>query len=122
VATLSDEVVKVAVPPESVPLPIWVPLSLNATVPVGVPEGIPSTCAVKVTDWPKTLGLAEETSVVAVVVSAKAAVGAKTPVPANTALATSANGRQCVAASLGQCQRSSTSRPQTLASRSWFEH
>ena len=64
------EVVKVAMPPLSVPVPIGLPPSRNVTVPVGVPVpgATGETVAVKVTDWPKTEGFADE--VTAVVVSA----------------------------------------------------
>lgn len=44
--------------------------SLNVTVPAGVPRPgeLATTVAVSVTDWPKTEGLAEEVTVVVVVV------------------------------------------------------
>ena len=43
------------------------PLSRKVTVPVGVPEpgAEAETVAVKVTDWPKTEGLAEDTTAIA---------------------------------------------------------
>jgi len=53
VATLSDDVVKVAVVTPAVvvnvPVPMLPPLSLKVTVPVGVPV-VADTVAVKVTD------------------------------------------------------------------------
>ena len=53
---------KVAVPPESVAVPIEVPLLRNSTVPVGVPApGLTAdTVAVKVTGW-VALGFGFET-------------------------------------------------------------
>ena len=53
-ATASDDVVKVVVPPLSVPVPIVVVPSMNVTVPVGVPlpGELAVTVAVNVTDWP----------------------------------------------------------------------
>ena len=50
-------VVKVAVPPESVPLPMELPPSRKVTVPVGLPapETPGVTTAVKVTAWPRTV-------------------------------------------------------------------
>ncbi len=69
------EVAKVATPLAlSVPVPSVVAPSLKVTVPVGVPPA-PVTVAVKVTDWPKVEGLADEPS--AVVVSALATVRLK---------------------------------------------
>jgi len=58
----------VATPALSVPVPMEVPLSRKVTVPVGVPDpgAEAETVAVKVTDWPKTEGLAEEVTVVVV--------------------------------------------------------
>ena len=61
------EVLKVAVPPESVPVPSVVVPSLKITVPVAV---LGDTVAVKVTFWPDTVGLAED--VIEVVVGAAA--------------------------------------------------
>ena len=63
----SVEVTKVAVPLLSAPVPKVVAPSLKVTVPVGVPApGADAvTVAVKVTDCPKTDGLAEEETVVA---------------------------------------------------------
>ena len=62
--TPSAEVVKVAVvaPPlvASVPVPSVALPSLNVTVPVGVPEVLEATVAVKVTLWPEEDGFAEE--------------------------------------------------------------
>jgi len=60
--------VNVAVPPDSVPVPSVVVPSRNVTVPVGVPVpgGTTATVAVKVTDCPKTGGLADEATVVVV--------------------------------------------------------
>jgi hypothetical protein len=56
VATGSVEVVKVATPPLSVPVPIVVVPFRNATVPVGMSEPeVGATVAVNVTDWPKTV-------------------------------------------------------------------
>lgn len=67
VPTASAAVLRVATPPLSVPVPnVFVP-SLNVTVPVGVPPAL-VTVAVKVTDCPKTEGLADEVTVVVVVV------------------------------------------------------
>ena len=62
------EVANVATPPASVPVPSVVAPSLNVTVPVGVPDAgdAAATVAVKVTDWPNTLGLAEDPSDVVV--------------------------------------------------------
>jgi hypothetical protein len=62
VATLSDEVLNVAVSPLSVPVPKVVVPSMNVTVPVGVPApgDTAATVAVNVTDWPKTEGFTEE--------------------------------------------------------------
>jgi hypothetical protein len=54
----------------SVPVPMVVPLSLNVTVPVGVPVlpvELSATVALNVTDAPELDGLDEETSVVVVV-------------------------------------------------------
>ena len=52
--------------PDSVPVPRIVALSLNVTVPVGVPAPGETkfTVAVKVTDCPETDGFAEEATVV----------------------------------------------------------
>ena len=53
---------------QSVPCPGIVEPSLNVTVPVGVPlPGAPAaTVAVKVTDWPKTDGFADDVTEVVV--------------------------------------------------------
>ena len=66
--TASAEVVKVAMPPLSVPVPIGLPPSRNVTVPVGVPDpgATAETVAVKVTAWPKTDGFTDEVTVVVV--------------------------------------------------------
>ena len=52
----------------SVPVPMVVPLSLNVTVPVGVPApgATGATVAVKVTDWPDLEGLVDEITLVVV--------------------------------------------------------
>src|SRR6266853_1990149 len=65
-ATLSEVVLSVAWPELRLPVPRVAAPSLKATVPVGVPApgAVGATVAVKVTDWPKTLGLVEEVSVV----------------------------------------------------------
>ena len=57
-----------ALPPVSVLLPRVVEPSLKVTVPVGVPlPGAPAeTVAVKVTDWPKTEGFADDATEVVV--------------------------------------------------------
>ena len=62
------EVANVATPAFSVPVPSVVAPSLNVTVPVAVPlpGETAATVAVKVTDWPKTDGLAELVNVVVV--------------------------------------------------------
>jgi hypothetical protein len=56
--TASEEVVKVALPPESVAVPSVTAPSTKLTVPVGVPElgDAADTVAMKVTDWPNTVG------------------------------------------------------------------
>ena len=59
----SPDVVNVAIPePFKVPVPRVVEPSRNVTVPVGTPDPGASEVivAVKVTDWPKTDGLADE--------------------------------------------------------------
>src|SRR5881628_35048 len=55
----SDEVINVAWPVVSVPVPSVVAPSLNVTVPVGVPApgAAAATVAVNVTAWPNTDGL-----------------------------------------------------------------
>jgi hypothetical protein len=62
-ATVRVEVVKMAVPPLSVPVKMGLPPSVNVTVPVAL-AGI--TFAVKVTGFPLAAGLGEATSVVVV--------------------------------------------------------
>src|SRR6516165_7260864 len=63
----SKEVVKLTAPPESVPVPRFVLPSKKVTVPVGAPRpGVALTIADKVTDWPNTDGLADDTRVVLV--------------------------------------------------------
>ena len=66
--TARADVVKVATPPLSVPVPIGLPPSRNVTVPVGVPApgATAETVAVNVTDWPNTEGFCDEVTVVAV--------------------------------------------------------
>ena len=61
VPTNRVEVVKVASPLLSVPVPSVVVPSLKVTVPVGVPP-VDFTVAVKVTDAPNVDGFREETS------------------------------------------------------------
>ena len=60
--TASDDVEKVALPPDSVLLPMLMPPSRNVTVPVAVPAAGKTalTVAVNVTDWPNTDGFTEE--------------------------------------------------------------
>ena len=62
-------VVKLALPPLRVAVPRLVVPSMKVTEPVGVPlpGALALTVAVKVTDRPKSDGLAEETTVVFVV-------------------------------------------------------
>ena len=62
------EVVNVAEPPLSEPVPMGLPPSKNVTVPVGVPGpvGRAEIVAVKVTDCPKPDGFSDEVTVVAV--------------------------------------------------------
>ncbi len=50
----------------SVPWPMLVDPSKKITEPVGLPGPFPLTVAVKVTTWPDTEGLAEETTTVLV--------------------------------------------------------
>ena len=66
--TASAEVWNVAMPLDSVPVPSVLAPSLNVTVPVGAPEAgaVTETVAVKVTDCPDTLGLADGASAVVV--------------------------------------------------------
>src|SRR5439155_21134157 len=67
VPTLSAEVLSVAVPELSATGACGVPSMVKVTVPLGVPEPGETalTVAVNVTVWPETDGLAEETTVVA---------------------------------------------------------
>ena len=55
--------VRVAVPPDNVPVPSVVDPSLNVTVPVAL---LGETAAVNVTGWPNTEGLTDEETVVLV--------------------------------------------------------
>ncbi len=68
VATPRLEVVRLALPLLKVTLPSELEPSLKVTVPVGVPlPGAPAeTVAVKVTDWPKTDGFADDVTEVPV--------------------------------------------------------
>jgi hypothetical protein len=76
-AALSDDVVKLAVPPLTGSVPSTVAPSLNVTVPVGE---LPVTVAVNVTACPAWLGLREEVSVVAVgLVTVRVAVSDAVP-------------------------------------------
>src|SRR5436305_6005694 len=67
VPAVKDDVVNVATPPafKADGAPRFVPLSLNCTVPLGVPAP-ELTVAVKVTLWPKLDGFNEERRAVAV--------------------------------------------------------
>src|SRR5262249_26933562 len=60
------DVLKVVLPPESVPVPSVVVPSMKVTLPVGVPLPEPAalTVAVKVTFWPKAEGLTPDVTVV----------------------------------------------------------
>lgn len=58
---LSVEMVRVAIPPASVAVPMAAPASLKVTVPTGVPTD-PVTVAVNVTACPKLLGLTDDAS------------------------------------------------------------
>src|SRR5438309_1526123 len=66
VPTVSDEVEMLAVPPLKVALPKLTLPSRKSTVPPGVPDaGLEAvTVAVKVVDWPNTVGFVELTTVV----------------------------------------------------------
>jgi hypothetical protein len=66
--TDSAEVVRVAVPPLKLPVPMAVAPSLNVTLPVGVPKPglFTDTVAVKTTDWPNTDGFDAGVTAVAV--------------------------------------------------------
>ena len=65
VPSVSAEVVNVATPAESAPVPITVAPSLKLTVPLGVPAAL-VTVAVNVTACPTLLGLSDEASAVVV--------------------------------------------------------
>ena len=67
-ATDNDELLNVATPALSVPVPRVVAPSLNVTVPVAVPlpGATAATVAVNVTDWPNTDGFTEDVKVVVV--------------------------------------------------------
>ena len=54
-----EDVTKIAMPPLTVPEPIWFPPSMKVIVPVGIPVA-QETVAVKVTDWPNAEGFIEE--------------------------------------------------------------
>lgn len=58
-ATIRSDVVKVALPAASVPVPMAAAPSKKVTVPVGVPELLP-TVAVNVTGFPNTAGFCDE--------------------------------------------------------------
>jgi hypothetical protein len=79
VPTLNVDVASVAVVTPavvlSVPVPMLTPLSLNVTVPVGVPDAA-DTIAVKVTDWLKVDGFRELARVVVVATATATAVTA----------------------------------------------
>ena len=64
--TDSDEVVKVALPPDRLAVPNVAAPSRNVTVPVGVPApgATALTVAVKVTAWPEADGFTDEVTVV----------------------------------------------------------
>ena len=68
VATPRLEVVRLALPPLRVAVPRELEPSLKVTVPVGVPlpGAAAATVAVKVTDWPKTEGFADDVTEVVV--------------------------------------------------------
>src|SRR5579864_2156589 len=68
VPAASADVLNVATPPLSVPVPAGLPPSRNVTVPVGVPApgDTGETVAVKVTDCPNTDGFADDVTAVAV--------------------------------------------------------
>ena len=67
--TARADVEKVALPPESVALPMETPASRNVTVPVGVPTAGATalTVAVKVTAWPNSDGFTELVTAVVLV-------------------------------------------------------
>ena len=82
--TARAEVVNVATPPLSVPVPIGLPPSRNVTVPEGTPAAgaTGETVAVKVTDWPKIEALCDEvTTVVVFPLSTVTLAEAVPPVP-----------------------------------------
>ena len=88
--TVSPEVVNVATPLpfKDIGVPRLVPLSLNCTVPVGVP--VPDvTVAVNVTAWPKSDGLTEVLTVVTVIASTVAVLLAVAKFPLSSAIWTS---------------------------------
>ena len=60
--TANAEVEKVALPPASVAVPRVTAPSTKLTIPVGVPEPgtTADTVAMKVTDWPNTVGFKED--------------------------------------------------------------
>jgi hypothetical protein len=64
--TDSDDVVKVALPPDRLAVPNVAAPSRNVTVPVGVPApgATALTVAVKVTAWPEADGFTDEVTVV----------------------------------------------------------
>jgi hypothetical protein len=66
--TASDEMLMLAEPPLSVPVPRMVVPCVNVTVPVAVPEpgALAATVAVKVTAWPKADVVGEATTLVEV--------------------------------------------------------
>lgn len=63
----SVDVVRVALPALSAPLPMEVAPSRNETVPEGVPGELLLTVAVSVTDWPVVEGFADDVTTVLVV-------------------------------------------------------
>jgi hypothetical protein len=82
IATERADVVRVAAPPpDSAPLPMLTPPSRKVTVPVGVPEpgDLTPTSAVKVTDWPNTVGFVPDETTVPVVASRTVCPPAKLP-------------------------------------------
>jgi hypothetical protein len=65
----SEEVIKVAEPPLSVPVPnTVVPLSNETVSPSGGAPALERTVAVKVTSWPEVDGFGDDASVVVVFV------------------------------------------------------
>jgi len=63
---VSEDVVSVACPPLTFPLPIWAPLSKKVTNPLGAPLAELATVAVNVSDSPLTEGFCDEATVVVV--------------------------------------------------------